>query len=177
MTVGAPPDTYYDVQFGPVHIFGVDSQDYSDTQRNDMTQRVASSNALWKIVTAHHPRYTSGDHAKDNFLVGNAGTYKILESTYCGSDMLLTGHDHNLEFIDKGRDGDCPNTYFAISGAGSKTRDSGDEFWRTDTGGDSQLFYNEDIEGFAYMEFDGSNLLFQFIDKNGDVLWEKPITK
>jgi hypothetical protein len=169
------PDTYYDVQFGPVHVFGIDSQDYSDTQRNDMTQRIANSNALWKIVTAHHPRYTSGDHAKDNWLVGNAGTYKILESTYCGTDMLLTGHDHNLEFIDKGRDADCPNTYFVISGAGAKTRSAGS--FGLDKGDGFQRFYNEEIEGFAYMEFDGPNLFFQFIDKNGVVLWEKPLTK
>lgn len=171
------PDTYYDVKFGPVHIFGIDSQDYSDTQRNDMSQRIASSGALWKIVTAHHPRFTSGDHAKDNFLVGNAGTYRILEATYCGSDMLLTGHDHNLEFIDKGRDSNCPNTYFAISGAGAKTRDAGNEFWRADTAGGSQLFYNETIEGFAYMEFNGPKLHFQFIDKNGALLWEKTLSK
>jgi len=105
------------------------------------------------------------------------GNYDKLPQIYCGADMYLTGHDHNMEFIDKGRDGACPNTYFAISGAGSKTRDAGDEFWRTDTGGSQMLFYNEEIEGFAYMEFDGASLHFQFIDKNGELLWEKTITK
>lgn len=171
------PDPYWDVQFGPVHVFGMDSQDFSEAQQSDMRERVATSTAIWKIVTAHHPRFTSGDHAKDNFLLGNAGMYKAQETIYCGADLFLTGHDHNLEFIRKGRDADCPHTHFAISGAGAKLREKGNEFWRTDTAGEFQEHYSEAVEGFAYLEFDGPTMHFQFIDKFGNMLWQKRFSK
>jgi hypothetical protein len=99
--------------------------------------------------------------------------FDFQESIYCGADMFMTGHDHNLELIDKGRDEDCPDTYFAISGAGSKTRESF-AFVPEDP---EQIFYTEETEGFAYLEFDGPTLRLEFIDKLGAVLYTKTITK
>lgn len=165
------PDAYYDVKFGDVHVFAIDTQDYSSTQKNDMKARVQASSATWKIVMGHHPRYTSGNHYWDNALLGAAGMYSLLETIYCGTDLLLTGHDHNVEFIDKGAHSACPSTHFAISGAGAKTRTS------TGLKHGKQLYYNEKVEALAYLEFKGKTLLFEFIDKHGTLLWSKTITK
>ena len=168
------PFGYYDVQIGDVRIFALDTISFDDdTQKNDMAAKVAASTATWNIVIGHFPRYTSGEHYWDNQALGFAGLFDFQKAVYCGADMLLTGHDHNRELIDKGRDADCPQTYFAISGAGSKTRESF-AFTPTD---DKQLFYDEMTEGFAYLEFSGNTLLFQFIDRTGVVSFSKMITK
>jgi tartrate-resistant acid phosphatase type 5 len=168
------PTAWYDVVIGNVHLFGTDTVDFTNgTQKNEMAAKVAASNATWKIVFGHHPRFTSGEHFFDNQLLGIAGLYAFQQAIFCGADMFMTGHDHNLEFIDKGREPACPNTHFVISGAGSKTRESFD-FVPSDPG---QVFYNETIEGFAYMEFEGNKLLFEFIDKDGKILFTKTIMK
>lgn len=168
------PAAWYDVQIKDVHIFAIDTVDFTNgEQEADMSARVAGSSATWKIVVGHHPRYTSGEHYFDNQALGFAGMFGFQESIYCGADMFMTGHDHNLELIDKGRDEDCPDTYFAISGAGSKTRESF-AFVPTDP---EQLFYTDETEGFAYLEFDGPTLRLEFIDKLGAVVYTKVITK
>ncbi|WP_438022934.1 metallophosphoesterase [Sorangium sp. So ce233] len=168
------PASYYDVRIRHVHLFGIDTVDFtSNEQADDMGARVAASDATWKIVFGHHPRYTSGYHFLDNDSFGNSGMYDMQRAIYCGADMYMGGHDHNLELIDKGRDVDCPNTYFAISGAGSKTRPASAAV----PADPRQLFYTEAIEGFAYLRFEGDSLLFEFIDKHGAVLYAKAITK
>ena len=166
------PSSYYDVRIRNVHLFGIDTVDFtSDEQAVDMRARVAASNARWKIVFGHHPRYTSGAHFSDNERIGTSGMFDLQQAIYCGADMYMCGHDHDLELIDKGRDALCPNTYFAVSGAGSKLRPSGAP---TDA---RQLFYTDRVEGFAYLQFEGDTLLFQFIDKEGAVLNVKAISK
>jgi tartrate-resistant acid phosphatase type 5 len=168
------PSSYYDVRIGDVHLFAIDTIDFtSREQRDDMSARVAASDANWKIAFGHHPRYTSGQHFFDNPLLGLAGMYGLQQEVYCGADMFMSGHDHNLEFIDKGRDEDCPNTYFAISGAGSKLRDTFALIPRDER----QVYFDDNTEGFAYLEFDGRNLLFEFIDKLGAVNFSTTITK
>lgn len=168
------PDSYFDVRIGDVHLFGIDTIDFtSGDQKEDMSARVAASNATWKIVFGHHPRFTSGDHFFDDQLLGLLGMFSMQQTIYCGADMLMTGHDHDLELIDKGRDESCPNTYFAISGAGAKTR----ETFALVPSDERQLFFTDTTEGFAYLQFEGNTLLFEFIDKLGAVLFSKTITK
>jgi len=166
-------DAYYDVRIGPVHFFCIDSQDYGATQKNDMRSRVTASDATWKIVFGHHPRFTSGDHGVfwDNPILGAAGMFSLIDTISCGADMYLSGHDHNMEFIDRGMNPACPNQWFAISGAGAKVRSSAASTVP------KQLFYDESIEGLAYLEFSGNQLRWQFIDSSGKVLWEKTLTK
>jgi hypothetical protein len=101
-----------------------------------------------------------------------SGLFDFQKAVYCGADIYMAGHDHNREFIDKGQESDCAETYFIISGAGAKTRANSET--QTAAG---QLFYEDLSAGYAYMEFNGSTLLFQFIDKNGMVNFEKTITK
>jgi tartrate-resistant acid phosphatase type 5 len=169
-------DAYYDQRLpdpsGPVHLFALDTQDYSNTQINSMKAKVQASNAPWKIVFGHHPRYTSGNHYWDNGLLGIAGMYKLQEQVFCaGADIFLTGHDHNMEFIDKGAHSACPSVYFMISGAGSKLRSSS-----APKHGKS-LFYNQSVEALAYIEIVANTAKIEFIDKNGSLLYAKTITK
>jgi hypothetical protein len=168
------PEAYYDVKIGHVHLFAIDTIDFlSAEQENEMSIRVAESEATWKMVFGHHPRFTSGEHYWDNQLLGFGGMFDFQRSIYCGADLFMAGHDHDMELIDKGRDSSCPSTYFAISGAASKTRE-GFDFTPTDA---RQLYYEDEIEGFAYLEFEGTKLTLEFINKDGVVTFSKTITK
>jgi hypothetical protein len=167
------PAAYYDVRIKHVHLFAFDSIDFSNAQQeNELSMKVAASTATWKMAFAHFPRYTSGEHYYDNMLLGGLGLFNMQKAIYCGTDIYMSGHDHNREFIDKGRDSECPNTYFIVSGAGAKTREGSQVMMDP-----SQLYYEDLDEGYAYMEFNNNTLLFQFIDKNGVVNFEKTITK
>jgi hypothetical protein len=160
------PAAYYDVPFGNgiFHLFGVDSQDTSDTQLDDMAARVAASPAVWKLAFAHHPRFTSGDHQGDNELLdiltgfSDPSMFELMEGIYCNADIYLSGHDHNREFIAKGTDGSCPNTAFIISGAGAKVRESS----FSAVGG--SMYYNESIEGFIYLVMTPTTLSIESYD-------------
>jgi hypothetical protein len=125
---------------------------------------VAASTAAWKLPFAHHPRFTSGDHQGDNgFLNTISGLdgpsmYELQQAVYCNADIYMSGHDHNREFIDKGQDAQCPNTYFMISGAGAKVRDSAYGIVP------GSLYYEEAVEGFFYMVFTPTQLVIESYD-------------
>jgi predicted phosphodiesterase len=165
------PAEWYDVRIGSAHVFGFDTTHPSQVQASDMHQRVEQSNAPWKIVFAHHPRYTSGAHYFDNPNLGAAGMYALQEAVFCKADLFISGHDHDSEFIDKGRDDHCPNTYFAVSGAGSKVRSS------SAPRDPRSVYFDDRIEGFAYAELTDHELALEFVDKNGQTRFEKTLTK
>jgi hypothetical protein len=155
-----------------VHLFAFDTTSYYDSQQaSDMSGRVATSESHWKISFAHHPRYTSGAHHFDNPELGAAGMYSLQEAVFCGTDLFISGHDHNTEFIEKGRHGECPDTHFAISGAGSKVRSS-----RAPKDPKS-LYFDDEAPAFAYLEITADELHFEFIDMCGNKRFEKDITK
>lgn len=92
---------------------------------------IEASQAQWKIVLSHHPYVSNGSH-------GNAGNYDgvpgallpvlagqrykdFLQEAMCDrADYLLTGHDHDLQWLEP--QADCGRTGFIVSGAGSKHR-------------------------------------------------------
>jgi hypothetical protein len=165
------PAQWYDVRINHVHLFGFDSNHPSSTQANDMAERVKRSDAKWKISFAHHPRYTSGDHHLDEGETETDGLHPMQEAIFCGTDLFVAGHDHNVEFIDKGRHAACPATYFAVSGAGSKVRLS------KAPRDQRSLFFNDDTESFAYVQVSENELAFEFVDMCGNVRYRKILTK
>jgi len=161
------PAQWYDVRIRNVHLFAFDSANRPVRQADDMRARVAASDARWKISFAHHPRYTSGGHYFDNQTLGENGMYAQQEAIFCGTQLFITGHDHNLEFIDKGRHAACPETYFVVSGAGSNVSKSMVSRDR------SSLYFQDDTEGFAYLELTDDETHFEFIDMCGNVRFTK----
>lgn len=161
------PAPYYDVVLGDglLHLFALDGQDASNTQLNDMAQRVSGSTATWKLVFNHFPRYTTGDHQDDmdylNFLLGLSGPdlYELLQASYCNADLFLTGHDHDREYMTAGQDPNCPSTHFIVSGAGAKV----DTAEHTTTS--HQAYFENEIEGFFYLIFEGNTLTIESYDK------------
>jgi len=179
------PEPYYDVVLGDdlVHLFLLDTQSVFphpsiSAQLDDMQTRVAASTAVWKIAVGHHPRFTSGEHQLDNVLLNELtellnppGMFALQQDVYCGTDLYLSGHDHDREFIDRGQDPDCPDTYFAISGAGSKLGGEG----RVPVS--HQLFFDDQVEGFAYLSLSANALQFEFYDKDGALAFSRLIAR
>ena len=165
------PAQWYDVRINHVHLFAFDSNHPSDAQAGDMAARVTRSDARWKISFAHHPRYTSGDHHLDEGETANAALHPMQEAIFCGTDLFIAGHDHNVEFIDRGRHAACPATHFAISGAGSKVRVS------SAPRDEKSLFFNDDTESFAYVQVTEKELAIEFVDMCGNVRYRNSVTK
>jgi hypothetical protein len=92
-------ERYYDVAWGDVHVFVLDSDPSEpdgitaeSRQAAWLRERVAASRARWKIVTMHHAPYSSGPH----------GSTQVMRWPYkqWGVDLVLAGHDHDYERFD-----------------------------------------------------------------------------
>ena len=160
------PSAYYSQQFGGglVELFGIDSQDCSQSQLSAMHSAVSASTAVWKISMAHHPRFTSGDHNKDNDYLDvitsfpAPGMYDMLQGIYCNTDVFLCGHDHTREFIGKGQDSMCPNTNFIVSGAGARTTSSEQPAVA------NQEYFDDTTAGFFYLIVDNASITVESYD-------------
>jgi len=176
------PSAYYKFSKQDVDFFVIDSQSsflnwMYDEQQNWLQQSLAGSNAKWKIVVAHHPYVSNGQH-------GNAGNYEgcsysfckvfngykikqLVDTTVCGkADFYFSGHDHNMQWL-KPRCG----TNFVVSGAGAKTtalvhRDNNPVYWESD----SQA-------GFMWVEIDGPTMTGVFYDLYGNELYRRVETR
>jgi hypothetical protein len=112
-TAGSPPlpqpsldyfdlpgnERYYDVVIGPVHVFVVDSDAHepdgiesTSVQADWLRQGLVNSTAPWRIVTMHHPPYSSSlAH----------GSTPAMQWPYAdwGATAVFAGHDHTYERI------------------------------------------------------------------------------
>jgi tartrate-resistant acid phosphatase type 5 len=92
-------ERYYDVTWGWVHVFALDSDSNEpdgitagSVQAAWLKRRLATSTARWKVVYMHHPPYSSGPHGST---VELRWPYKEW-----GADLVLAGHDHDYERFD-----------------------------------------------------------------------------
>jgi len=108
-------ERYYDVLFGPVYIFILDSnKEEPDGRTVDSHQaqwlqnQLASSTAPWKLVALHHAPYGSGRKHGNN----KAVQWPFAE---WGVSAVLAGHEHSYERLH--RDG----ILYFINGLGGNT--------------------------------------------------------
>jgi tartrate-resistant acid phosphatase type 5 len=110
----------------PAHAWYRPGEAYDLTQRKWLREGLSASRANWKIVVGHHPYRNNGKH-------GGAGEYigiglakgralkQMYEEEVCGkADLLLTGHDHSLQWL-MSEPACGPRPQFVISGAGATT--------------------------------------------------------
>jgi 3',5'-cyclic AMP phosphodiesterase CpdA len=106
---------YYTFNRGIAQFFGLDTNSNADWSRQFdwLEDNLAKSTAIWKIVFAHHPLYSSGAHGNQPDLIAKLSP---LFSRY-GVQLYINGHDHNYE-----RTQEIDGTTYLTVGAGSKTR-------------------------------------------------------
>jgi len=109
-------------------------------------EKLASSDARWKIVIGHHPVRSNGVHGSIDRV------RRALEELLVrhGAALYLSGHDHDLELLDSGR-----GFLQLVSGAGSSTRSMR---WGADT-----LFASAS-PGHAWVGVERDELTIAFVE-------------
>lgn len=186
------PDTHYTFTWGNVGFIMLDTNSimWDNTDHGDQwewysTALLDVSGADWVFVAGHHPYLSNGAH-------GNAGSYESIEvagveipnpfdslngqrlkdffeQKVCGTaDMVLAGHDHNRQWLNE------PNALcgaeLIVNGAGAKLKDFG-------LNGNERHWEDETVEGFMYVVVQGDIMRGQFIDKLGQLNFEREITR
>ena len=150
-----------------MQLYGQDQQ-----QRADLAVWLQQSTASWKIALGHHPYRSNGSH-------GNAGAYNrqdgvpdgalvksFMDDIVCGSaDLLLSGHDHNLQWLQP--DGTCVGTELIVSGAGAVPK----ALRSPATEGYNATYFQAARLGFVYLVATTDQLTVQFVGENGQVLY------
>lgn len=176
------PATHYHWVLNHVEFFGADTNrsmfSIDQDVRGDFDDWFAASTATWKIVFAHHPYKSNGEH-------GNAGSYdglpflpivnggavkSFVEQAVCGkADFYITGHDHHLEWIQATctRQGGV-TTNLVVSGGGASS---------TSTPGNQPTYFKSAQIGFAYIVIQDRTFTLSFYDENGAQLFTRTITK
>lgn len=152
---GPGQERYYDVVWGPVHIFAVDS-DYREPDGSEtgtaqwrwLRERLTASTAPWKLVVLHEPPYSSGRH----------GSAKRLRWPFreWGATAVLSGHDHTYERIL------VDGLPYFVNGLGGSSRY---RFLLPVTG--SEVRYNAD-SGAMLIEAGPADITFRFITQRGE---------
>lgn len=113
------PGPWWTVAIRDVRIIGLDSNRPRDPEQLDFLERtLASATETWKVVAVHEPPYSSGYQGSD---LEVRETMVPLFRRY-GVQLVLSGHEHDYqrtEVID--------GVTYVISGAGGRTRGTGEE--------------------------------------------------
>lgn len=183
------PATFYTFTRANVGFIMLDTNSimWADTTHGDQdawyaTAMMEVSNAEWLFAAGHHTYLSNGAH-------GNAGNYESIEvagieipnpvpllnggnvktffdTHVCGTvDVYFCGHDHNRQWINEPTA--CGGTELIVSGAGAKVK----EF--SDPPPNEVYFADAVTEGFMYVVVDGNTMTSQFIDKTGNVDFER----
>ena len=162
------PSPDWRLDLGPTTVLGVDTtRVFWDGIRSRgawLDRTWADTEDRWRVVATHHPHRSNGPH-------GNAGAYEgwrglpwvsgralrtLFEDHVCGrADLVLSAHDHNLQWI-----AHC-GTQWVVTGSGANPKAGVDR-------GNSPLFAS-DQGGFVWIEL-GDRMRVRFHDVQGRVL-------
>ncbi len=150
---------YYSFVKQSVHFFVLDTnQAYLDDTRREtpwnaqlqwLRKELRQSSAPWKVVFAHHPIYSSGQHGSDADL---QSALSPLFAEY-GVQLYINGHDHNYE-----RTEPINGTTYITSGNAAKLRSVGKSSWTASAL--SEL-------GFAAFDVHADRIVVKAFDTNG----------
>jgi tartrate-resistant acid phosphatase type 5 len=125
---------------------------YKEKQANWFQDTIQSSLGQWKIAFAHHPYLSNGSHGNAGMydsVVGNGKVYQdFIEESVCNRvDVIITGHDHDMQWLRPVQS--CGKTFHMVSGAGAKTRSF------SDIDRNPSYFQADETLGFFYIEIEG----------------------
>ena len=151
-------ERYYDVVWGPVHFFVIDSDSRepdgnksTSTQAQWLRTQLAASSSAWNVVALHHAPYSSGSMHGSNL---------DLQWPYqaWGADVVLSGHDHDYERI-------LLNGFpYFVNGLG------GDSLYAFTTPvPGSEVRYTGDY-GAMLVEASSTYMIFKFITRTGEII-------
>ena len=154
-------ERYYTFRRGPVQFFALDSDaradglgyvdEHTSTAKSKqgvwLKEKLAASDAPYKIVYFHHPPYSSGDrHSSSGWMQWPFRSW--------GATAVLAGHDHDYERIDKN------GTPFFVNGLGGR---SFRQFSGTPAAG-SRVRFTGDY-GAMFVNADEERIVFKFVTR------------
>jgi tartrate-resistant acid phosphatase type 5 len=151
-----------------VRVVGLDTQTFvtGGAEQRMREQRwldsvLAFADEDWTIVIGHHPVYSNGVHG--NTIGMQRHVQPILEKH--GVDAYVCGHDHDLQLLEP-----VQGVRYIVSGGGGGSRNVR---WA-----DNTLFAATN-GGFVWMQFSKREMLVQFLDPDGAVLyaWKSASTR
>ena len=157
-------ERYYDVIWGPVHLFMLDTDERepdgasaTSVQARWLARQLAESNAPWKLVFAHHAPYTSHKVPDIEYMRWPFKTW--------GADAVLSGYYHVYErlLVD-----DLP--YFVNGAGGTWTSFFGE------VDAHSQFRYREEF-GAMLIDASDTRVTFRFVNRVGKIVDEYVMTK
>jgi hypothetical protein len=150
-------ERYYDVVWGPVHAFVLDSDPSEpdgvlpdSVQATWLAARLAASTSRWKIVVMHHPPFSSGSHGGSPYMEWPFKAW--------GVHLVMAGHDHDYERIDVDGVTHIVSGLGGINTYGFNTTISG-----------SRSRFNSDY-GAGLLEADARHLVFRFFSVDNQLI-------
>lgn len=150
-------ERYYDVVWGDVHFFAVDSDEHepdgisaTSIQANWLRQALAASTQAFNIVAMHHPPYSSGPH----------GNTEVMQWPYAewGADLVLAGHDHGYERLQ------LDGITYVVSGLG------GASIYSYGAGVPGSLVRYASQYGATLLEADSQEMSISFFNVDGQLV-------
>ncbi len=158
---------YYSFINQSVQFFVLDTNEaYLDATRREtpwnaqvqwLQKSLRNSNAPWKVVCAHHPIYSSGQHGSDREL---ERTLSPLFAEF-GVQLYINGHDHNYE-----RTTPINGTTYITTGNGAKLRSVGQSSWTA---------YASSQLGFTAFDVQRDRMVIKAFDTDGGIYDESYI--
>ncbi len=159
------PGPYYTVRKGPIEFFFINTNKYAIDvpQQVWLAQKLASSDAQWKIVLGHHPMYSSGGHGDTTWV---REKLQPLMEKY-SVDLYLSGHDHDYERFEPVR-----GVHYTVSGGGGAFLT---DFKRIRAGSVTHLR----VHHYLIVEILGRDIWIKAINRFGDIIdcehWQQPL--
>jgi acid phosphatase len=119
---------------------------------------LAASTAQWKIVVAHHPVYSGGEHGDTPYVIKHILPL-LLEHKV---QAYFNGHDHDLQHLEAG------TVNLFCSGAGSKPRASGKT---------PHTKFAKGCSGFTAVALSADKLDVRMIDDHGRLLYTTTVPR
>lgn len=157
-------ERYYEVSWGPVHLFALDSDPHEpdgNTADSDqarwLRERMGASSLPWQLVYMHHPPYSSGDH----------GSSEVMRWPFAqwGADVVMSGHDHHYERIE--RDG----VLYFVNGLGGNPKR-----YELRSPVPGSLVRYRDAHGAMLIEATEQRLEVQFVNVDGQPIDSRVLT-
>ena len=173
------PAPWYSFQAGPAHFLALDTHavlmGWTDQEQQDFARQTLDAAAGgWRVVLAHHPFKSNGQH-------GNAGEYEgtgllpfasggrvqaLYEQALCGrADLVLSGHEHNRQWL-----APACGMELVVSGAGSKVTPLVGR-------GSATLFEDDRTRGFLWVELAPDHLRAEIVDEDGTVAFTRVLRR
>ena len=152
------PDGHYILESPLAQLIGINSNCHG--QEMLWAKGAMESEKPWTILFTHHPIYSTAGHGdaapSRRWLWNKLGLN--------GVDLLLAGHDHDLEYLTRRGD----STQYLISGAGGSgsSKRQGDE-----SQGISQ--FQHPGPGYAWVQIMRNEMVIEFFDAHAQLLYRK----